>query len=1301
MQILTSDVVYGLLFTPLIFGFDFSDLIPDLDIFSGIQDAFYWALNLIADGVLGVAAGLFIDGMGPLLIYENPIYFDALNEVWDKSFKVYFIILLLGVLSYLAVMQVFPNIDETDLHRIGERILISMFLVVISKQLFAWFVAMTNGIASFYYPTSYNMQYASSITGEVIGQFGGAVVAVAILKISSGLQLISIGLLFYVVLAMRMLLIYSVYSLFPIFIAMWVFDVGPAKYANQFASLLFKVTAVLLMMGIVLSGILAVGSTIAGTPGGSGGFSSHQVQPHGPDGIYGDLGETSGISTDGQFADDAEYGSPGGLADLLFQLFSFLGSIWLMIAVTLSGFGIFLSAGAGSPGGAGGMRGGNSPGAMYRQSRQNPGGGGGVETGFAGGNPGPGGGSPGPGGGAGGAGPTMMNDGAPLDTSGLDNTVPLREQASHGVAQARDTLADKTGMDRIRGLSSENLKGKMQSTHERLRGESGDNGITNFGEETSWGDKSTGEKAYTALSDAAGKVTSAGSTYGSLVTSSGQENITRRQSIDFAKPRYSDDELPGDLTGEDVNWAKPEKVKEAIPHAGGAPAQGYGKDPDGFGDMYGESWTERSGGPEGAQAPVADELRAKSERLRSGDTFGGENPRADTGFHTGGPEEMETGRPQPGENPYNDTMDGGMAGGARDPSYRSRQSEAETATKEEMQGIYHHSDEEMTSAAEASATHKEAEKSASAGQAVSGAEGSVGMADIDYEDAIQRADQLVAEHGQQTHTPGQVVNHVEGLMREGYSRQEAWKQAQSNLQSGELWSQEGGATAFRSRFDSETAELLETQASQWAGGKPYSANDVMARANKYVEQGMDPQDALVKVRQDIETQETFWGHTQATGPTAPNASDVSSEAFEDLPFDDDVSYDALEENLEAYHDLCDDFRIPQKRLEVALEHQKEIGASPEVAAKRIREVVDKHETIPVGEFKQNEVLSDAFGAESVPEHLRTSNADRRILMEREGETGRYAGQLFRYETEDGRTVWGKKMKNDEGPAHLIAGETMDRVGVKTPDMHYDIDQNFTRMENIEGENIKTLSRAQRGALDDMDELAVQPDDLDGESYKHAVASMTVAGNHDFNAGNIMFDESGEAVVVDQDYTGHDRISTAAVDKMATQGAQHAENLELDVSKQEIQEEIEAVAEEMNPEELRETVSSRVADRMGPEDIETADVDAAGTDMTEEKLAELQEQQQQRIVETNRRVDRIVENAERVRSGEVELKTTTEGAGEAGDSLKPHEEAARDIIDDVPSDVDESVVAGKIQIEKAMGGSDMTWEDAKQIALDSF
>lgn len=316
--------------------------IPLLDITEAVQDAFIWFMNKIMSAIFGVVGKLFLMGTEKFLFFTPPTQVAGLNDMWMKSFWLFWALLTLSMASFFLAMQLFPYSPKTDPYRMGERILAGVVMVFASRPLLGQIVELHNIFGQWIMPSSYNIQFLASGVEALAGGIGGVIAAAVFAILADWSVLFSVGM-FYIILAMRMLLIYTVYGLFPLFAALWIVDVGPGKYGKMVAEIAFKLTAILLMIGIIVAGILGVTGAIAG----------------------------QGTSDDVEFADDtqmgvvSEDGTQGGVfaggtsssvdtTQILAQIFAYFGGIWLSTSLVTGSMGMLISMRGGGGGGGGG-----------------------------------------------------------------------------------------------------------------------------------------------------------------------------------------------------------------------------------------------------------------------------------------------------------------------------------------------------------------------------------------------------------------------------------------------------------------------------------------------------------------------------------------------------------------------------------------------------------------------------------------------------------------------------------------------------------------------------------------------------------------------------------------------------------------------------------------------------------------------------------------------------------------------------------------------------------------------------------
>lgn len=338
-----------------------------------------YSSTLITHAVFGTIGNLFAAGTEEFLFFAPPGEIEALRAVWFDFLPLFWAVLPVAGLAFFLGMQLFPEKEEADIYRFMERTLVAVIGLIVlgplftfdiagygTLDLFSATVAGVNEIGLYIFPDNYTLAFMESSTNSILGGFiasGGValgIVAVAFVGWKFLIAILLVVATFYIVLAMRMLLIYSIYAMMPLFLALWVVDIGPMKYGKMVANLVFKLTAVMLLLGIVLSGILATTSAIAGQETTEDvQFADGYNDAEAPDGIRDDEGEIN-TDADDQGGDASTSGPPEGFTKVLLQLFAWFGGIVLCIALTTSLLGMVISM-RGSGGTSSRIRQGRSP----------------------------------------------------------------------------------------------------------------------------------------------------------------------------------------------------------------------------------------------------------------------------------------------------------------------------------------------------------------------------------------------------------------------------------------------------------------------------------------------------------------------------------------------------------------------------------------------------------------------------------------------------------------------------------------------------------------------------------------------------------------------------------------------------------------------------------------------------------------------------------------------------------------------------------------------------------------------------
>lgn len=232
-----------------------------IDIFGAFQDAVRWYLEAVVGAVLSALDIVFSAGFEWFLFFRNPLHVDALNSTWETCFGLYLAVVLVATFGQLLTMELRPGPEKASVQRWIRRVLVGFTTVLISREFIGFAVSLTNAFAGAFYQYPFQLRWGVELVGQMVDS--GSVFFAIWLVPSVVTVLAVVGLALVFVLAIRMYLVYMVYALFPLLMAFWVVDIGPAKHAQGLAKRTFTVTAYLLLSGILITAILTIGVAIA------------------------------------------------------------------------------------------------------------------------------------------------------------------------------------------------------------------------------------------------------------------------------------------------------------------------------------------------------------------------------------------------------------------------------------------------------------------------------------------------------------------------------------------------------------------------------------------------------------------------------------------------------------------------------------------------------------------------------------------------------------------------------------------------------------------------------------------------------------------------------------------------------------------------------------------------------------------------------------------------------------------------------------------------------------------------------
>ena len=340
-----------------------------------LQQAWENIIYGLLHGIFGVVGILFSAPVEYILTgFPTPGSLGGLAELWVSLIPLYWGILTIGGMVYFGGSMLFPEAEEADPFRFGERVLVSTFVLIATSPMlpsadwlpgdsadgFSIAVYLVNNVIADHIlaQSDFNINFVENSFGQLLAaQLGTGVVigvgAIAVLYTGGAFLvgiLITVGL-FYVLLSMRMILVYTVYGLMPLLLAMWVVDIGPFKYAKTTAEMVFKLTAILLLLGIVIAGIMAATGAIAGgSHGETVSFADDLDEGEPPEEP---IRNPDGTLNEDAFDQEPEPNQQNSLAThdaigsyitmLMLRIFSYMGGMVLVVALTTSALGMAIS----------------------------------------------------------------------------------------------------------------------------------------------------------------------------------------------------------------------------------------------------------------------------------------------------------------------------------------------------------------------------------------------------------------------------------------------------------------------------------------------------------------------------------------------------------------------------------------------------------------------------------------------------------------------------------------------------------------------------------------------------------------------------------------------------------------------------------------------------------------------------------------------------------------------------------------------------------------------------------------------
>lgn len=228
-----------------------------VQIFSPLIDAVVFLLNQILLGIVEALFDLLLLSLLSFIVIPDPAANASLQNIFRISFAAVALFTSAGII-YTVLMNMFFQTDgSVDIHTLVANHARMFLLIIISRPLFELCIAVANFFSVLFFPVGYSLSRGGEYLSNIIASFG--VFAAILILILFGTTVAISAIFLYISLAIRQVLVFTVYALLPILLYGQLFDRGPLSYLKQFAQVLFSLTAMLLILGLILGVFLQVG----------------------------------------------------------------------------------------------------------------------------------------------------------------------------------------------------------------------------------------------------------------------------------------------------------------------------------------------------------------------------------------------------------------------------------------------------------------------------------------------------------------------------------------------------------------------------------------------------------------------------------------------------------------------------------------------------------------------------------------------------------------------------------------------------------------------------------------------------------------------------------------------------------------------------------------------------------------------------------------------------------------------------------------------------------------------------------
>lgn len=239
--------------------FDIVSTIIDalVQIFSPLIDAVVFVINQLILGIVEALFDLLLLSLLSFIVIPDPAANPSVQNIFRISFVVVVMFTGAGLMYKIVMNMFFQTQNQSDIRSLVARHARVFLLIVLSRPLLELVIVTVNFMSVLTFPVGYSLSRGGEYLSNILlsfGVFGGILVVILF-----GTTIAVSALVLYISLAIRQVLVFSVYALLPLLLYGQLFDNGPLRYFKQFGQVLFSLTAVLLFLGVIIGVFLQVG----------------------------------------------------------------------------------------------------------------------------------------------------------------------------------------------------------------------------------------------------------------------------------------------------------------------------------------------------------------------------------------------------------------------------------------------------------------------------------------------------------------------------------------------------------------------------------------------------------------------------------------------------------------------------------------------------------------------------------------------------------------------------------------------------------------------------------------------------------------------------------------------------------------------------------------------------------------------------------------------------------------------------------------------------------------------------------